>query len=226
MPRRAAALAPPAPLLPAAPDVSTKTRILAAAEELFCKVGYDGVSARDVARLANANKPLVFYYFRNKQGLFEAVLASYYAAHQQALAVALSAEDDARTRMHRLVDAYLDFMAGHARYASLVQAQLSNPDTHPMVERNYGPLYTFIESALLEVAPREGHAAARQLFVTISGAVINWCTYAPLLSRLMGADLLTGPLLEERRAHVHWLVDLVLDDLERPQSRSKKKGKK
>ena len=55
--------------------------------------------------------------------------------------------------------------------------------------------------------------------MTISGAVINWCTYAPLLSRLMGADLLKGPLLEERRAHVHWLVDLVLDDLERPNAR-------
>lgn len=51
--------------------------------------------------------------------------------------------------------------------------------------------------------------------MTFSGAVINWCTYAPLLSRVLGDDPLGRPLLEERRAHVRWLVDLVLDALER-----------
>jgi AcrR family transcriptional regulator len=217
MPRRTGALtkAPP-------PDLSTKELLLAAAEELFCRVGYDGVSAGDVARLAAVRKSLVFYYFGNMPGLFEAVLERYYEAHRQALAGVLSEQGDVGVRMHRLVDAYLDFMAEHARYASLVQAQLSNPNLHPMVEKNFGLLYTLVEGALREVAPRTGRAAARQLFVTVSGAVINWCTYAPLLSRLMGDDLLRGRLLEERRAHIHWLVDLVLADLEQSKPRAKK----
>lgn len=207
---------------PKPPEPSTKEQLLTAAEDLFCKVGYDGVSAGDVARLAGVRKSLVFYYFGSMAGLFEAVLERYYAAHTRALAGVLSADDDVRTRMHALVDAYLDFMARHARYASLVQAQLANPNLHPMVEKNFGLLYHLVEGALLEVAPRTGRAASRQLFVTVSGAVINWCTYAPLLSRLMGDDLLTGPLLEERRAHIHWLVGLVLDDLEREETAAAK----
>ncbi len=215
MPRRAAPEPKP-------PEPSTKEQLLTAAEELFCKVGYEGVSAGDVARLAGVRKSLVFYYFGNMAGLFEAVLERYYAAHTQALTGVLSADDDVRTRMHGLVDAYLDFMASHARYASLVQAQLANPNLHPMVEKNFGLLYHLVEGALLEVAPRTGRAASRQLFVTVSGAVINWCTYAPLLSRLMGDDLLTGPLLEERRAHIHWLVGLVLDALEREEETAAK----
>ena len=198
------------------PNVPTEARLLAAAEELFCTVGYDGVSAGDVARRAGAKKPLVFYYFGSKAGLFEAVLQRYYDAHREALQGAVSGGGDVRERMHRLVDAYLDFMAGHARYAALVQAQVSNPDTHPLVERSFGPFYRFVEETLLEVAPLEGKAAARQLFVTFSGAVMNWCTYAPLLSRVLGDDLLRPPLLDERRAHVHWLVDLMLDAIPRP----------
>jgi len=77
-------------------------------------------------------------------------------------------------------------MTTHARYATLVQAQLSNPRRTPWSRRATSRSYRYIEAALLEVAPKEGRAAARQLFVTFSGAVINWCTYAPLLSRVPG----------------------------------------
>ncbi len=197
------------------PSGTTQDRILAAAEALFCEVGFAGVSARDVALRAGAQKALVFYYFHSKEGLFEAVLSRYYDAHQAALAEALAAAGTVRERMHRLVDAYLDFMARHSAYARLVQAELSNPSTHPLVEKNFAPLYRFVEDALGEVAPDEGRAAARQLFVTFQGAVLNWCTYAPLLSRVWGQDPLAAPLLEDRREHVRWLVDLVLDALER-----------
>jgi TetR/AcrR family transcriptional regulator len=194
---------------------TTAARILEAAEDLFCAAGYAGVSAGEVARRAGANKALVFYHFGSMRGLFEAVLERYYEAHRQGLAAALAEGGDVRARMHRLVDAYLDFMSTHARYARLVQAQLSDPETHALVEKSFTPLYRFIEETLLEVAPAEGEAAARQLFVTFSGAVINWCTYAPLLSRVIGGEPLAPPLLDERRSHVRWLVDLVLDALER-----------
>jgi len=171
------------------------------------------------------NKALVFYHFGSMRGLFEAVLERYYDAHRKGLAEALAGGGDVRARMHRLVDAYLDFMSTHARYATLVQAQLANPETHSLVEKSFTPLYRFIEATLLEVAPDEGKAAARQLFVTFSGAVINWCTYAPLLSRVIGGDLLAPPLLDERRAHVRWLVDLVLDSLEPPPARAGSRGR-
>lgn len=203
----------------------TAEKIRRAADELFCRVGYDAVSVRDVAERAGVNKALVFYHFTSKEELFERVLERYYEAHRQALAAAFGAEGSPRERMHRLVDAYLDFMADNVRYAVLVQQQISNPETHPLVEKNLAPLYRWIERALSEVAPHEGPSGARQLFVTFSGLVINYFTYAPLLSRLWERDSLGRAMLEERRRHVHWLVDLILDDLERS-SRSKPKRSK
>ena len=49
-------------------------RILDAAEDLFSKRGYDGVTMREVAELANVDSALAHYYFSTKQGLFDAVL--------------------------------------------------------------------------------------------------------------------------------------------------------
>ncbi len=53
----------------------TADRILDSAEELFSKRGFDGVTIREVATLANVDTALAHYYFTSKQGLFDAVLA-------------------------------------------------------------------------------------------------------------------------------------------------------
>lgn len=49
-------------------------RILDAAEDLFSKRGFDGVTIREVTELALVDSALVHYYFSSKQGLFDAVL--------------------------------------------------------------------------------------------------------------------------------------------------------
>lgn len=195
-------------------EASAQERILDSAEELFCKNGYDSISANNIAEHAEVNKALIFYYFGSKKGLFERVLKRYYDAHQAALGVAIEGKGDVRTKMHRMIDVYLDFMSTHARYATLVQAQLAHPETHDLIEKSFEPLYRFIETVLVEVAPQQGKSSARQLFVTFSGAVLNWCTHAPLLSKVIGSNVLLPPLLDERREHLRWLVDIVLNELE------------
>ncbi|WP_262695385.1 TetR/AcrR family transcriptional regulator [Kordiimonas aquimaris] len=51
-----------------------KDRILDAAEALFAKHGFDGVSMRMVADSAEVDLALSSYHFGNKRGLFDAVL--------------------------------------------------------------------------------------------------------------------------------------------------------
>lgn len=57
-----------------ADSAAAADRILDAAEDLFSKRGYDGVTMREVAQLANVDAALAHYYFASKQGLFDAVL--------------------------------------------------------------------------------------------------------------------------------------------------------
>lgn len=54
--------------------VKRKDRILDAAEALFAKHGFDGVSMRKVAEDAGVDLALSSYHFGNKRGLFDAVL--------------------------------------------------------------------------------------------------------------------------------------------------------
>lgn len=53
--------------------IDTKTQILAVANELFARQGFDGVSIRDIAQEADVNVASVNYHFKNKLGLFHAI---------------------------------------------------------------------------------------------------------------------------------------------------------
>ncbi|MGM0577745.1 MAG: TetR/AcrR family transcriptional regulator [Myxococcota bacterium] len=186
----------------------TATRILEAADELFSEAGFDAVSMRDVAERAGVTKGLVFYRFGSKQALFEQVLDRYYAAHREALEGALDMDAPLEARLHGLVDAYVDFMEDHRRYARMVQREVSSDrGPLPVVQRSLGGLLRSVEAALGGVTPPEGPLAARHFFVTFSGSVINYFTYAGALEPTWGGDPLSPEAREERRAHLHWLVD-------------------
>lgn len=52
----------------------TKGLLIKTARDLFAKCGYDGTSVADIANEAGVNKALVFYYFKNKEGVLQEVL--------------------------------------------------------------------------------------------------------------------------------------------------------
>jgi len=197
-----------------APKQDTAARILEAADEVIGEVGYDAASVADIAARAQVNKALVFYYFNSKPELLERVLERYYTAHAEALAAAVASTGSLRDRLHNMMDAYMDFIAANRRYPRLVQHLVSSGDVHHvLIQRNLRPLFEWITNALGDAVPASGHLAARQFFVTFSGAVINYFTYAPVLENMWGEDPLSDHSLAERRAHLHWMVDTFLDAL-------------
>jgi len=191
-------------------------QILDAAAELMGESGYDGVSARDIAQQAGVNKALVFYYWGSKPELFEKVLERYYDAHRDALEPAFRSEGTMVERMHRVLDAYLDFIEEHRIYPRLVQQQLTGGGPHTgMVRRNLAAFFDWITEALAEISPQTGPLAAKHFYLSISGIVTNYFTVTPALADQWGTDPMSPAALAERREHLHWLVDTLLARLQK-----------
>lgn len=54
----------------------TRARILRAAEELFAEKGFDGSRVDEIARKAGVNKALIYYYFKSKDDILDALFTS------------------------------------------------------------------------------------------------------------------------------------------------------
>lgn len=55
-------------------ESEVRNALLAAGIHLFAAKGYASTSVREIVSLAGVTKPVLYYYFRNKEGLFKAIL--------------------------------------------------------------------------------------------------------------------------------------------------------
>ena len=55
-------------------EVNARERLLDTATELFAEKGYAGASVREIVEKAGVSKPVLYYYFKSKEGLFYAIL--------------------------------------------------------------------------------------------------------------------------------------------------------
>lgn len=187
-------------------------RILEAAVELFIEQGYDGVSINDVAVRANVAKGLVFYYYKNKENLFNIVLDRYYTAQAEALMAAVGSQGTTRERIHAGIDAYLDFVEKNPGYPRLIQREVCSSSRNlTKVIQYMSPLQRWGESVFGGLLPAEGPLSPQHFFVSIFGMAINYYTYMPVLEGLWVGDPTAAPALAERRTHLHAVIDALLD---------------
>ena len=192
----------------------TADRILDAADKLFGQLGYDGVSMNDVALEAEVNKASVFYHYGNKDQLFERVLENYFSAHRTMIESTDYRMGSLRERFHTIVDSYLDFMITNNRYPGLLQGLLHSSTNYiSFMQRSIGPFIDWTKEALKELDLGEGHLAARHFYVTLSSAIMNYFTYTPALEAFWDQAPQSDEALIERRAHLHWVVDALVDGL-------------
>ena len=98
--------------------------ILEAAEDVFAREGFDGARIDAIAAQAGYNKSLIFHYFADKEGLYQAIIHRLKARMNSELLGPLTAfiesSDEMSTHRVRLflemaIGLYLDFMIQHPR---------------------------------------------------------------------------------------------------------------
>lgn len=92
------AATPSTPAMEAPDPLDTReNQLLAIARTLFARNGYDRTSLRDIAEAANITKAALYYYFPNKDAMFErVVLESLQALHDQVSAAVAKAQGPTR----------------------------------------------------------------------------------------------------------------------------------
>jgi TetR/AcrR family transcriptional regulator len=102
-------------------SLETRATILAAAEQVFAKAGLDGARIDAIADAAGVNKALLYYYFKSKGGLYEAVMEDHFREFNHRALAVLGGRERASDVLLRYVSLYFDFISTRRRYAALYQ---------------------------------------------------------------------------------------------------------
>ena len=101
-----------APVLPD-PLNNREAQLLAIARRLFAKRGFDGTSLRDIAEEAKITKAALYYYFPNKDALYERVVVEALNMLVDAVSAVVARATTPTERVHAFMGSSADFMEDH-----------------------------------------------------------------------------------------------------------------
>ncbi|QOX77556.1 TetR/AcrR family transcriptional regulator [Trichlorobacter lovleyi] len=106
---------------------NVRQRLLDAALQLFSSKGYAATSVRELVEAAGVTKPVLYYYFKNKEGLYLALLGDGLAEFHQVAEQARLAPGSVRERICGYCTALLDIFVGRLPVARLIYAIYYGP---------------------------------------------------------------------------------------------------
>ena len=189
----------------------TRAAILQAALEEFAHEGVAGARTDEIARSAGVNKALLYYYFKDKEGLYAAVLEHVLSGLFSRVQTVLDREDlGCREKLLLYAQTHFDYIAGSPVYSRLVQREFMRTGREPyavvnrVLERHGRAVY----EKIMELV-RDGMASGEfrridpvQALTSILGVIVFYFISAPVLRLVAPGDPFTPERLAVRRAAV------------------------
>lgn len=200
-----------------AADPEAKTRdaersrkaILAAAKEEFSLHGLGGARLERIAEKAEVHKRLVYYYFKDRDTLFSAVLESVYEEIRDAQLYLDLRDMPPLAALRRLVEFTWDYYIAHPEFITFLNSENLHRARHlaamPRITELNSPLLKTL-SDIVERGQQAGLFRAgidpMQLYITIAGCAYFYLSNIHTLSVGFNTPLGSQKLLTQRMTHI------------------------
>ena len=188
----------------------SRAAILEAAVGEFAEHGIAGARTDAIARAAHVNKALLYYYFKDKDALYEAVLDLVFSGLRAQVTPVLDSDLPPRQKMLEYLGAYFDYIAANPRFPRVVQGEWvrsgakGSAAMQRVARKYFRPIFEKLSEVLQEgIRTGEFRAVNPMDFLpSVVAVIVFYFTTAPLMKALMKVDPLSEERIRERRAFV------------------------
>ena len=130
----------------------TKSKIIENAMILFSQKGYDATTADDVAAACGITKAMIFYYYKNKAGLYEAVMSQALSAIHLEVITSEKCCLSPLADLEAFIRTYATYCEKNPYLPALLLRELSNSGTHlpELMFSSMRQLFTLLSQILAE----------------------------------------------------------------------------
>src|ERR1035437_5356460 len=188
----------------------SRAAILRAAAQEFAEHGIAGARTDAIARAARVNKALLYYYFKDKETLYGAVLDNAFSGMKTNIFQVLDSDLPPREKIMAYVGAYFDFIASNQIYPKLMQREMmraregDSVHINRLVKTYFQPIYRRV-GALLHKGIAEGDfrkVDPAHFVPSMVSIIVFYFSSAPVMQRIVRFNPLTPERIAERRAAV------------------------
>lgn len=193
----------------------SQNTILVAAREEFAEHGLGGARMDRIAQRAGLNKRLIYYYFEDKDKLFQAVLEQAYRDIRAAERELHLLDLEPAVALRRLVEFTWSYYLEHPEFLTLLNSANLHKARHLQdAQRRVRELNSPLVQTLGEILERGRQAGTLrggidpvQLYVSIAALCWFYLSNKHTLSAIFGRDLMSAKARQERLSH---MCDVIL----------------
>ncbi|HNW70640.1 MAG TPA: TetR/AcrR family transcriptional regulator [Bacteroidales bacterium] len=152
--------------------IAIKDAILKAAQEIFSKYGYKKTTLDDIARYIGKGKSALYYYYKNKEQIFEAVLAFEVTQLRDELFNELDAAKDPQDKLRRYILKRMELYHNLVNYYGAIQQEyLENLSVIERIRKQYDDQELEMISDIIKEGVARGIFVSKNITLT-AGAII------------------------------------------------------
>lgn len=175
--------------------------ILAAAEQEFAACGFKGASMREIASRANLPKANIHYYFKNKLGLYFAVLSDIIDLWDSTLSN-MKAEDDAAESLTRYLRKKIEFSRDHPLASRIFASEIisGGPNLGNYFTEGYEEWFrsrTAVFDQWQKQGKLDGNIAPNHLIFLLWSSTQHYADFALQVSSALGKETLENSDYEQ-----------------------------
>jgi TetR/AcrR family transcriptional regulator len=188
----------------------SRAAILQAATREFSREGIAGARTDAIARAAKVNKALLYYYFKDKEGLYGAVLDQVFGGLMACVGEVLSRDLPPREKIIAYAGVHFDYVASHPLYPRIVQGEMMGAGRgrashlEKIVKKYFRPLFGRVAEVL-----KKGQTAGEfrpvdpvHFVPSMIAVIVFYFTSAPVMRLMSGKDPLSPGRIAARREAV------------------------
>jgi AcrR family transcriptional regulator len=196
----------------------TQADIIRVATEEFAEVGLSGARVDRIAERTHTSKRMIYYYFGSKEGLYRAVLLSYYGKLRSAEAELDLSHLPPMTALQTLVEFTFDYHLENADIVRLVMVENIHKGRNIAELPAVNPLNSSIISAVADICQRGAKEKSMRdkldafdLYATIAALSFFNVSNRYTFRAIFGHDMFDPEEVRRRRATVWETIRLYVN---------------
>jgi TetR/AcrR family transcriptional regulator len=176
----------------------------------FASEGVAGARTDAIARAAGVNKALLYYYFKDKEALYGAVVDSIFEGLRDRLVAVLDSDLPPREKLATYVGAHFDYIASSPHFPRVVQQEMmragrkKSPHLKRVAQVYFVPVFARL-SELFRHGMESGDfrkVNTRGFIVCMVGSILHYFNTVPFAAAFGDRDPLSREAIAAQRAVV------------------------
>jgi AcrR family transcriptional regulator len=191
-------------------SLRTQVRILDKAEHLFSRLGFGGVSMREIARATGVHHHTIQHHYGSKEELYEMVLNRWDEQVEQLLINAIGKEQNLEEIIRVVVDQLFDFMLDKRDWVALTARAAIGADQPKRVQLKQHSWVQFMDNTLRDHKLGALGLDLGLLMITVEGILNSHILAEKHYRDLYGKNLDNMELRAKTKAHLQKVLSALV----------------